>query len=97
MFFFAATLVLGLVVLLYRRSDSLPHPLGGGANVFFGGAELLGIRGGLFLQWYTALTVNIIPVCKEARPRERSDRGRFLPIGKKASSYRGAYRVPLFN
>ena len=33
----------------------------------------------------------------EARPRERSDRGRFLPIGKKAFSYRGAYRVPLFN
>ena len=29
--------------------------------------------------------------------RDRSDRGRFLPIGKKASSYRGAYRVPLFN
>ena len=23
--------------------------------------------------------------------------GRFLPLGKKASSYRGAYRVPLFN
>ena len=33
----------------------------------------------------------------EARPRERSDRGRFLPLGKKASSYRGAYRVPIFN
>ena len=32
----------------------------------------------------------------QARPRERSDRGRFLPIGKKASSYRGAYRVSLF-
>ena len=32
----------------------------------------------------------------EARPRERSDRGRFLPLGKKASSYRGAYRVPLY-
>ena len=32
----------------------------------------------------------------EARPRERSDRCRFLPIGQKASSYRGAYRVPLF-
>ena len=27
----------------------------------------------------------------------QSDRGRFLPLGKKASSYRGAYRVPLFN
>ena len=37
------------------------------------------------------------PLHNEARPRERSDRGRFLPIGKKASSYRGAYRVPLFN
>ena len=33
----------------------------------------------------------------EARPRERSNRGRFLPIGKKASSYRGACGVPLFN
>ena len=38
-----------------------------------------------------------IGVCAEARPRERSDRGRFLPTGEKASSYRGAYRVPLFN
>ena len=33
----------------------------------------------------------------DARPRKRSDRDRFLPIGKKASSYRGAYRVPFFN
>ena len=33
----------------------------------------------------------------EARLRERTYRGRFLPVGKKASSYRGAYRVPLFN
>ena len=33
----------------------------------------------------------------EARPRERSDRGRFFPLGKEASSYRGAYRVQLFN
>ena len=31
----------------------------------------------------------------EAKSRER--RGRFLPMGKKASSYRGAYRVPLFS
>ena len=37
-----------------------------------------------------------IPLHNEERPRERSDRGRFFPIGKKASSYRGAYRVPLF-
>ena len=27
----------------------------------------------------------------EARPRERSNRGRFLPSGKKVSSYRGAF------
>ena len=33
----------------------------------------------------------------EARTRERSDRDRFLPLGKKACSYRGAYRMPLFN
>ena len=31
----------------------------------------------------------------EATPRERSDRGRCLLMSKKASSYRGAYRVPL--
>ena len=31
----------------------------------------------------------------EARPRERSGRGRFLR--KKDSSYRGVYKVPLFN
>ena len=31
----------------------------------------------------------------EARSGKRGDRGRFLPLGKKASSYRGAYRVPL--
>ena len=31
----------------------------------------------------------------EARPKKRSNRGRSLPKGKKASSYRGAYRVPL--
>ena len=33
----------------------------------------------------------------EARPKGRSDRGRFSPLGEKTSSYRGAYRVPLFN
>ena len=33
----------------------------------------------------------------ETRPRERSDRGRFLRVSRKAPSYRGAYRVPLFN
>ena len=37
------------------------------------------------------------PLHNEARPRERSDRGRFFPIGKKAYSYRGAYRVPVFH
>ena len=37
------------------------------------------------------------PLHNEARPRERSDRGRSLPLGKKASSYRGAYRVSLFH
>ena len=38
-----------------------------------------------------------ISTSKEERPRERRDRCRFLPLGKKAYSYRGAYRVPLFN
>ena len=33
----------------------------------------------------------------ETRPRGRNDRGRFLHLGKKASSYRSEYRVPLFN
>ena len=37
------------------------------------------------------------PLHNEARPRERSDRNRFLPFGKKTSSHRGAYRVPLFS
>ena len=32
----------------------------------------------------------------EAMQKERSDRGHFLPLGKKASSYRGGYRVPVF-
>ena len=36
-------------------------------------------------------------VFNEARPRERSDRGCFLPLGKKACWYRGAYRVTLSN
>ena len=38
-----------------------------------------------------------LPTSNDARPTERSDRGRFLPIGEKASSYRGACRVPIFN
>ena len=33
----------------------------------------------------------------EAKTREPSDRGRLLPIGRKACSHRGAYRVPLLN
>ena len=37
------------------------------------------------------------PLHNETRPRERSDRGRFLPLGKKAYSYTGAYGLPLFN
>ena len=32
----------------------------------------------------------------EARTKERSDRGRFSPLGKMPLSYRGACRVPLF-
>ena len=56
-----------------------------------------------FLQTHTACCKYEAASCliylsttNEARPRERSDRGRFLPLGKKASSCRGAYRVPLF-
>ena len=37
------------------------------------------------------------PLHNEASPRERNDRGRFLSLARKASSYRGSYRVPLFN
>ena len=33
----------------------------------------------------------------EARLRERRNRGRFLPIGRKPSPYRAAYRVPISN
>ena len=36
------------------------------------------------------------PIYNEARPREQSDRRRFLPIDKKASSYRGANRCHYF-
>ena len=72
-----------------------------------GGAELL-----LLLFFYfsssnavsrpavsmTAPSLIHLSTSNEARPREGSDRGRFLSIiGKKASSYRGAYRVLLFN
>ena len=59
---------------------------------------------GFFFFERTRPGANMRPPCliylstrNEARPRERSDRGRFLPIGKKASYYRGAYRVPLFS
>ena len=38
-----------------------------------------------------------VPHYTKARPRDGSDRGRFCLLGKKASSYRGAYRVPLFS
>ena len=48
-------------------------------------------KGTLSSRGYTSREVN------EARQRERTDRGLFLPLGKKVSSYRGAYRVPLFN
>ena len=40
---------------------------------------------------------DLVLISREAWPRERSDRGRFLRLGKKASSYRGAYRMPLLN
>ena len=42
-------------------------------------------------------TVPYVRFYSEVRPRERSGRGHFLPLGKKASSYRGAFRVPLLN
>ena len=38
-----------------------------------------------------------VSATNDARTRDRRDGGRFLPSGKKASSYRGASRVPLFN
>ena len=52
------------------------------------------------LASFTSLLVILeakMPLHNEARPRERSDRGHYLPLGIKVSSYRGAYRVPLFN
>ena len=58
----------------------------------------------IFFFERTRPTASMRPPCliyistsNEARPRDRSDRARFLPVGKNASSYRGAYRVPLFN
>ena len=41
--------------------------------------------------------LNYISTSNEATPRERNDRGFFLPLVIKASTYRGAYRVPIFN
>ena len=56
-----------------------------------------------FLRTHTACCkyeatsgLHCLPTSNETRPKERSDRGFFLPIGEKNSSYRGAYRVPLF-
>ena len=56
----------------------------------------------VFLRTHTAYRKYEATFCviylftsNEARPKERSDRGRFLPLGQKVSSYRGAYRVPL--
>ena len=46
---------------------------------------------------FSFLCLHVRAACNEARPRERSNRGHFLPLGKKVSSYRGAYMVPLFN
>ena len=58
----------------------------------------------LFSFERTRSAASMRPLCllfrstgNEARPRDRSDLGLFLPAGKRASSYRGAYRVPLFN
>ena len=68
-----------------------------------------GFRGGGFVYFssnaHTRPAASMRPPCVtylstsyEARTRERSDRGHLLPIvSKKVSSYRGAYRVPLFN
>ena len=51
----------------------------------------------LFLRTHTACCkYEAALTSNEARSRERSDRARFLPLCKKASSYRGAFRVPLF-
>ena len=58
----------------------------------------------VFSIFRTRPTASMRPPCliyiftsNEARARERNDRGCFLPLGKKNSSYRGVYRVPLFN
>ena len=57
----------------------------------------------LFLRTHTACCkyeatsfLITLSTSNETRPRERSYRGCNLPIGKMASSYRGAYRVSLF-
>ena len=72
----------------------------------FGGAGFFRFCFSIFVFLFerTRSAASMRPPCliylstsNEVRPRERSDRGRFLPLGPKASSYRGAYRVPLFN
>ena len=58
----------------------------------------------VFFSERTGSAARMRPPCRiylstnnESWPRERSDRGRFLPLRKKNSSYRSAYRVPSFN
>ena len=70
---------------VFRRA---PSRVGGGGRAAVDFVVCFGLGG--FLSFFFF-------VFNEARPREQSDRGRFLPIGKKASSYWGAYRVPFFN
>ena len=73
--------------------------------VFLGGADFFVFFFELFFFFErTRPAASMRPPCliylstsNEAKPKERSDRGRFLPSGEKAFSYRGAYRVPLFN
>ena len=48
-------------------------------------------------KYEAAFCLIYLSTSNEARPRERSDRGHFLPLGKKKKSYRGAYRAPSFN
>ena len=54
-----------------------------------------GIYFEVYILWYEGKVQIIHTNCNEARPRERSDRGRFLPLGKKPL-HSGSYehRVP---
>ena len=71
-----------------NRSKSSEHGGDGRSNKKHFNSEIL------MRPFFAFTTRKQKPLHNGAKPKERSDRGCFLPSGKKASSYRGAYMVP---